>query len=71
MNYQSVCVWAVKVASFCFLDGQKVTKEPTGGGRNRQKRLRRSCLHAARPLEPPLRGDAYLSREAEFPARKI
>ena len=25
----------------------------------------------AHPLEPPLRGDAYLSREAEFPARKI
>ena len=54
-----------------FLDDQKVTKEPLGGGRNRQKRLRRPCLHAARPLEPPLRGDAYLSREAEFPARKI
>ena len=35
-----------------FLDGQKVTKEPPGGGRNRQKRLRRSCLHAALPLEP-------------------
>ena len=39
-----------------FLAGQKVTKEPLGGGRNRQKRLRRPCLHAARPLEPPLRG---------------
>ena len=35
-----------------FLDGQKVTKEPLGGGRNRQKRLRRPCLHAARPLGP-------------------
>ena len=34
------------------LDGQKATKEPPGGGRNRQKRLRRSCLHAARPLDP-------------------
>ena len=39
-----------------FLDDQKVTKEPLGGGRNRQKRLRRPCLHAARPLGPPLRG---------------
>ena len=39
-----------------FLDGQKVTKEPPGGGRNRQKRLRRPCLHVARPLGPPLRG---------------
>ena len=54
-----------------FLDGQKVTKEPLGGGRNRQKRLRRPCLHAARPLEPPLRGDAYLLGFAVFPARKI
>ena len=35
-----------------FLDGQKVTKDPLGGGRNRQKRLRRPCLHAARPLGP-------------------
>ena len=54
-----------------FLDGQKVTKEPLEGGRNRQKRLRRPCLHAARPLEPPLRGDAYLLGFAVFPARKI
>ena len=35
-----------------FLDGQKVTKEPLGGGRNRQKRLRRPCLHVAYPWTP-------------------
>ena len=38
-----------------FLDGQKVTKEPLGGGRNRRFG-KASRLHAARPLEPPLRG---------------
>ena len=54
-----------------FLDGQKVTKEPLGGGRNRQKRLRRPCLHAARPPRTPITGDAYLSGLAIFPARKI
>ena len=54
-----------------FLDGQKVTKEPLGGGRNRQKPLRRPCLHAARPPRTPITGDAYLLRIATFPARKI
>ena len=49
-----------------FLDGQKVTKEPPGGGRNRQKRLRRSCLHVARPLEPPLRGTRTCEVEQNF-----
>ena len=49
-----------------FLDGQKATKEPPGGGRNRQKRLRRSCLHAARPLEPPLRGTRTWEVEQNF-----
>ena len=38
-----------------FLDAQKETKEAPGGERNRQARLRRPCLHAARPLDPPLR----------------
>ena len=52
-----------------FLDDQKVTKEPLGGGRNRQKRLRRPCLHAARPLEPPLRGSP-LEAGKSLPARK-
>ncbi len=49
-----------------FLDGQKVTKEPPGGGRNRQKRLRRSCLHVALPLEPPLRGTRTCEVEQNF-----
>ena len=49
-----------------FLDGQKVTKDPPGGGRNRQKRLRRSCLHVARPLEPPLRGTRTCEVEQNF-----
>ncbi len=49
-----------------FLDGQKVTKEPPGGGRNRQKRLRRSCLYVARPLEPPLRGTRTCEVEQNF-----
>ena len=49
-----------------FLGGQKVTKEPPGGGRNRQKRLRRSCLHAARPLDPPLRGTRTWEVEQNF-----
>ena len=38
-----------------FLDAQKVTKKALGGGRNRRFG-RASRLHAARPLEPPLRG---------------
>ena len=49
-----------------FLDGQKVTKEPPGGGRNRQKRLRRSCLHVALPLEPPLRETRTCEVEQNF-----
>ena len=49
-----------------FLDGQKVTKELPGGGCNRQKRLRRSCLHVARPLEPPLRGARTCEVEQNF-----
>ena len=38
-----------------FLDGQKVTKEPLGGGRNRRFG-KASSLHDARTLEPLLRG---------------
>ena len=38
-----------------FLDGQKVTKEPLGGGRNRRFG-KASRLHDARPLEHLLRG---------------
>ena len=38
-----------------FLDGQKVTKKPLGGGRNRRFG-KASRLHDARPLEPLLRG---------------
>ena len=53
-----------------FLDAQKVTKKALGGGRNRRFG-NASRLHVARPLEPPLRGDAYLLGFAVFPARKI
>ena len=52
-----------------FLDGQKVTKEPLGGGRNRRFG-KASRLHAARPLEPPLRG-VPLGVGKAFPAHKI
>ena len=45
----------LRAASF-FLDGQKETKKPPGGGRNQQERLRRPCLHAAHPWTPILRG---------------
>jgi len=38
-----------------FLDGQNVTKDPLGGGRNRRFG-KASRLHVARPLEPLLRG---------------
>ncbi|MBM6681987.1 hypothetical protein [Pseudoflavonifractor capillosus] len=38
-----------------FLDAQKVTKKALGGGRNRRFG-KASRLHAARPLDPPLRG---------------
>ena len=33
----------------------KRNQKTLGGGRNRQERLHRSCLHVARPPEPPLR----------------
>ena len=52
-----------------FLDAQKVTKKAPGGGRNRRFG-RASRLHAARPLEPPLRG-LPLGPGRIFPARKI
>ena len=52
-----------------FLDAQKVTKKAPGGGRNRRFG-RASRLHAARPLEPPLRG-VPLGVGKAFPARKI
>ena len=52
-----------------FLDAQKVTKKAPGGGRNRRFG-RASRLHAARPLEPPLRG-LPLGLGRIFPARKI
>ena len=42
-----------------FLDGQKVTKEPLGGGRNRQ--VRQSLPPPCRPPpRTPITGDAYL-----------
>ena len=49
----------------------KRNQKTLGGGRNRQKRLRRPCLHAARPPRTPITGDAYLSGIAIFPAHKI
>ncbi len=52
-----------------FLDAQKVTRKAPGGGRNRRFG-RASRLHAARPLEPPLRG-LPLGLGRIFPARKI
>ena len=52
-----------------FLDAQKVTKKAPGGGRNRRFG-RASRLHAARPLEPPLRGLSFWPGIG-FPARKI
>ena len=36
------------------------------GGRNRQDRQSRSCLHAALPLEPPLRGTRTCEVEQNF-----
>ena len=36
------------------------------GGRNRQDRQSRSCLHAALPLEPPLRGTHTCEVEQNF-----
>ena len=51
-----------------FLDAQKVTKKAPGGGRNRLFG-RASRLHAARPLEPPLRG-VPLGVGKAFPVRK-
>ena len=52
-----------------FLDAQKVTKKAPGGGRNRRFG-NASRLHAARPLEPPLRGSP-LEPGRKVPARKI
>ena len=49
-----------------FLDAQKVTKKALGGGRNRRFG-NASRLHAARPLEPPLRGSPL---EAGNPFRR-
>ena len=51
-----------------FLDAQKVTKKAPGGGRNRRFG-NASRLHAARPLEPPLRGSP-LEAGKSLPARK-
>ena len=53
-----------------FLDGQKVTKEPLGGGRNR--RFGKASPPPCRPPpRTPITGDAYLLDFAVFPARKI
>ena len=57
-------------AASSFLPGQKGTKEPPRGGRNRQERRCRPCLHAAHPLDPhyggyPL-GQAEYFRRAKF-----
>ena len=61
--------FAAPAASY-FLPGQKVTKEPPRGGRNRQDRLRRPCLHADHPLDPHFTG-LPLGPGKKFPARKI
>ena len=57
-------------AASSFLHGQKGTKEPPRGGRNRQERRCRPCLHAAHPLDPRLRG-LPLGPGKVFPAHKI
>ena len=41
------------------------------GGRNRQDRQSRSCLHAALPLEPPLRGTRICEVEQNFRRAKM
>ena len=41
------------------------------GGRNRQDRQSRSCLHAALPLEPPLRGTRTCEVEQNFRRAKM
>ena len=51
-------------AASSFLHGQKGTKEPPRGGRNRQKRRCRPCLHAAHPLDPHYGG--YPLGQAEY-----
>ena len=50
-------------AASSFLHGQKGTKEPPRGGRNRQERRCRPCLHAAHPLDPRFTGVTPWARQ--------
>ena len=49
-----------------FFSTWKRNQKTLGGGRNRQDRQSRSCLHAALPLEPPLRGTRTCEVEQNF-----